>query len=133
MTTKKIVIQRFLQFIQERYPLDIEETTPEETPKRRKRSLASRNSQKETGSPPQEQSSLDNLHGAVPQLLLNAQADPSSQESEVPHANPSVNQQPMSDLTGREIQKLRDALTNENLTDDDLDRTIKEYKKRLLK
>jgi hypothetical protein len=67
----------------------------------------------------------------TPTPTLGAQGGPPLHEHVEPQTTPSRSRQPVTDLTRDEIIRLRNMLAKEQEIDLDLDRTIKEYRKKL--
>ena len=67
----------------------------------------------------------------APAPSLGAQGGPPLHEHVEPQTTPSRSRQPVTDLTRDEIIRLRNMLAKEQEIDLDLDRTIKEYRKKL--
>jgi len=171
MPTKQVVIHRFLNYIRERYPEDVEDIQRDEHARRRRlpprlshrgeelimpklssdatieRISINVPEQPPRGNPEQaaksniEQAAISNPEqpprntrealAHTPTPTLGAQGGPPLHEHVEPQTTPSRSRQPVTDLTRDEIIRLRNMLAKEQEIDLDLDRTIKEYRKKL--
>ena len=132
MTTKKQVIYRFLNFINERYPQDEEPQPPPKHQGRRRRPPPPQttDTEDETSAPPQQAETPDTRSStdAIPRNRGKTTSDEATINS--PTDEPG-SQDSIERLTREEIQKLKEMLSQEQNTDPDLIQTIKEFKNNL--
>ena len=133
MPSNKIVIHRFLAFIAEKYPQDAALFLTEEADRNRKR--------RPTHQYPHEEKRMrirlkppTNTPPPVEPTPTPPQQEPINKgETERPQITPTRSPGPITDLSREEILKLRELLAKEQETDEDLEQTIQEFRKAILK
>lgn len=133
MPSNKIVIHRFLAFIAEKYPQDTALFLTEEADINRKRRPIHQYPHEDKGmrlklKPP------PNTPPLVEPTPTPPQQEPINKgETERPQITPTISPEPITDLSREEILKLRELLAKEQETDEDLEQTIQEFRKAILK